>query len=74
MMPAYTAVYPVSTPIVLDAPKVIPRLLLSVTSAVIIKVPPFKLIEFATTETGAEPKLVSELIARMPSEIVVPPL
>ena len=56
MMPAYTRVSPVSTLIVLDAPKVMPRLLLSVISAVANKVPPFKLIELAVTEPGTAPK------------------
>ena len=56
MMPAYISVSPVSTLIVLDAPKVIPRLLLIVISAVASKVPPFKLIELAETEPGTAPK------------------
>ena len=73
MMPAYTRVSPESTLIVLDAPKVIPRLLLSVKLSVANKVPPFKLMEFAVIEPGTAPKLPSELIDKMPPEIVVPP-
>ena len=58
---------------VLAAPNVMPRLLLSVIFAVTNKVPPFKAIELGLTEVGAVPKLASALIDKVPPVIVVVP-
>ena len=57
------------------APKVMPRLVLRVTSLVIsANVPPFRLIEAAVTELGAVPKLASALMDKVPPETVVAPV
>ena len=68
------SVLPLATLMVLDAPNVMPRLILSVISAVASRVPPFKVIEFAVVEPGTAPKLASLLIDSVPALIDVVPV
>ena len=56
------------------APRLIPRLLLSVISAVANKVPPFKTIEPVVAELGKAPKLLSAAIDKVPAIIEVEPV
>jgi hypothetical protein len=74
MMPEYVTVAPELTSIVpCDAPRVIPRFVLNVSVAVACKVPPLSVIEVASADTGAAPRLRSAAIDRIPAVTTTPP-
>ena len=56
------------------AVSVMPLFALSVMLAVACSAPPFRVISFARTDPGTAPKLPSELIDKIPPEIVVMPV
>ena len=62
----------VLTLMVLWPVKVIPRSVSSVNVAVVLSVPPPRIMLSASVEPGDVPKLASELIFRVPALMVVP--
>ena len=59
---------------VLEAARLMPRLLFNVMSAVANKVPPLRISEPAVAEPGAAPRLASAPIDKVPAVIVVVPV
>ena len=74
MTPLYTKVLPEAAANPLLAVSVMPRFRLRLALPEACSAPPDKVMAFAVNAFGAAPKLASDVMAKIPAEMVVAPL